>query len=195
MTKAKTGLVVVLLVVTLLCSVMTVSYAQEVGGLDKSEVMDDLFTDGTYNILDYPYNPFGSLQVMNFVEYCYSYKANMQSNYGLYIYVYNPQQLAFVENSGQNKIQIATAFDADHNAIKYEKFPLECISMSKGDYYQLFYKFKVVGAEKLLDVLNSNKRRYFISGIELLESGNTNATEYGIGGTYVFSGYAKGIWT
>ena len=192
MTKAKTGLTLVLLVVTLLCSVMPVSYAQEVDGLDKSDVMDDLFTGNAFNILDYPYNPFGSVQVMNFVEYCYSYKANMQSNYGLYIYVYNPQQLAFVENSGQNKIQIATAFDADHNAIKYEKFSLECVSMSKGDYYQLFYKFKVVGAEKLLDVLNSNKRRYFISGIELLEYGNTNATEYGIGGTYVFSGYAKG---
>ena len=58
MTKAKTGLTLILLVVTLLCSVMPVSYAQEVGGLDKSDVMDDLFTDGTYNILDYPYNPF-----------------------------------------------------------------------------------------------------------------------------------------
>ena len=177
MTKAKTGLIVMLLVVTLLCSVMPVSYAQEEDVLDKSDVMDDLFTGNAFDILDYPYNPFGSVQVINFVEYCYSYKANMKSNYGLYIYVYNPQQLAFVENLGQNKIQIATAFDADHNAIKYEKFPLECVSVSQGDYYQLLYKFKVVGAEKLLDVLNSNKRRYFISGIELLENGNTNATE------------------
>ena len=192
MTKAKTTLVFVLLLVMLTIITVPVSYAQEVGNLDQTDVMDDLFTDGTYNILDYPYNPLGSLRLVNFAEYCYSYRDNTKDKYGLYIYVYNPQQLDIVANSGQNKIQIATAFDANHNAIKYEKFTLECISMSKGDYYQLFYKFKVVGAEKLLDVLNSNKRRYFISGIELLENGNTNATEYGIGGTYVFSGYAKG---
>ena len=192
MTKAKTTLVFVLLLVMLTTITVPVSYAQEVGNLDRTDVMDDLFTDGTYNILDYPYNRLGSLRLVNFAEYCYSYRDNTKDKYGLYIYVYNPQQLDIVANSGQNKIQIATAFDADHNAIKYEKFTLECISMSKGDYYQLFYKFKVVGAEKLLDVLNSNKRRYFISGIELLENGNANATEFGIGGTYVFSGYAKG---
>ena len=192
MTKAKTTLVFVLLLVMLTTITVPVGYAQEVGNLDQTDVMDDLFTDGTYNILDYPYNRFGSLRLVNFAEYCYSYRDNTKDKYGLYIYVYNPQQLDIVANSGQNKIQIATAFDANHNAIKYEKFPLECVSVSQGDYYQLFYKFKVVGAEKLLDVLNSNKRRYFISGIELLESGNTNATEYGIGGAYVFSGYAKG---
>ena len=192
MTKAKTTLVFVLLLVILTTITVPVIYAQEVSNLDQTDVMNDLFTDGTYNILDYPYNRFGSLRLVNFAEYCYSYRDNTKDKYGLYIYVYNPQQLDIVANSGQNKIQIATAFDANHNAIKYEKFPLECVSVSQGDYYQLFYKFKVVGAEKLLDVLNSNKRRYFISGIELLESGNTNATEYGIGGAYVFSGYAKG---
>ena len=192
MTKAKTTLVFVLLLVVLTTITVPVSYAQEVGNLDQTDVMDDLFTDGTYNILDYPYNPFGSVQVMNFVEYCYSFRENTKDKYGLYIYIYNPQQLDIVANSGQNKIQIATAFDADHNAIKYEKFPLECASVSQGDYYQLFYKFKVVGAETLLGLLNSNERRYHISGIELLENGNTNATEFGIGGTYVFSGYAKG---
>ena len=112
MTKAKTTLVFVLLLVMLTTITVPVSYAQEVGNLDQTDVMDDLFTGGTYNILDYPYNRLGSLRLINFAEYCYSYRDNTKDKYGLYIYVYNPQQLDIVANSGQNKIQIATAFDA-----------------------------------------------------------------------------------
>ena len=42
------------------------------------------------------------------------------------------------------------------------------------------------------DRVNTNKRRYDISGIELLTYGEENATEYHVGGTYLFTGYAKG---
>ena len=61
---------------------------------DKTNVMDDL-TSSTVNgqpfdVKDYPYDEASQAQIVNFVEYCYSYKGNMQGNYGLYVYVYNP---------------------------------------------------------------------------------------------------------
>ena len=40
--------------------------------------------------------------------------------------------------------------------------------------------------------VNSNARRYDISGVELLTNDESNATEYTVGGTYTFTGYAKG---
>ena len=40
--------------------------------------------------------------------------------------------------------------------------------------------------------VNSNARRYDISEIELITVGDKNATAYGVGGTYTFTGYAKG---
>ena len=62
---------------------------------------------------DYPYDEDSQAQIVNFVEYCYSYKGNMQSNYGLYVYVYNPQGLNISTNSKSNKIQMAVSYDSE----------------------------------------------------------------------------------
>ena len=55
---------------------------------DKTSVMDDLSTSTVngqpFDMKDYPYDEDSQAQIVNFVEYCYSYKGNMQSNYGLY---------------------------------------------------------------------------------------------------------------
>ena len=40
--------------------------------------------------------------------------------------------------------------------------------------------------------VNSNGRKYSITGVELLTEGETNATDYGVGGTYTYTGYAAG---
>ena len=50
---------------------------------DKTNVMDDL-TSSTVNgqpfdVKDYPYDEDSQAQIVNFVEYCYSYKGNMQT--------------------------------------------------------------------------------------------------------------------
>ena len=84
---------------------------------DKTSVMDDL-TSSTVNgqpfdVKDYPYDEDSQAQIVNFVEYCYSYKGNMQSNYGLYVYVYNPQGLNISTNSKGNKIQKAVPYDSE----------------------------------------------------------------------------------
>ena len=191
-------IVAVLSLLTILFATATpFCFPAELTQLDSTSVMDDLLSSTVegkpFDTKHYPYNPQGALKVINFVEYCYSYTANLRNNYGLYIYVYNPQKTNIVVSSRQNKVQIATKFDNNFQPIEYQKFNLQCVSVSEGDYDQLFYKFKVLGADTLLPALNTNERLYNVSGIELLTYGNTNATEYGIGGTYKFTGYAKGF--
>lgn len=168
---------------------------------DKTNVMDDL-TSSTVNgqpfdVKDYPYDEDSQAQIVNFVEYCYSYKGNMQGNYGLYVYVYNPQGLNISTNSKSNKIQMAVSYDSEGNPNDYAKFDLLFLSKSEdSNYKNLFYKFKVVDREingtTFKDRVNSNERRYDVSGIELVTYGANNATEYPVNGTYKFTGYAAG---
>ena len=168
---------------------------------DKTNVMDDL-TSSTVNgqpfdVKDYPYDEDSQAQIVNFVEYCYSYKGNMQSNYGLYVYVYNPQGLNISTNSKSNKIQMAVSYDSEGNPNDYAKFDLLFLSKSEdSNYKNLFYKFKVADREingtTFKDRVNSNERRYDVSGIELMEYGKVNAVEYSCGGSYIFTGYAEG---
>ena len=96
--------------------------------------MDDL-TSSTMNgqpfdVKDYPYDEDSQAQIVNFVEYCYSYKGNMQSNYGLYVYVYNPQglNLNISTNSKSNKIQMAVSYDSEGKPNNYAKFDLQFLS-------------------------------------------------------------------
>lgn len=173
----------------------TVAFAAEREiSYDTTNVLDDL-TSSTANgepfdIIDYPFDESKEAQVISFVEYCYSYKANLRDNYGLYIYVYNPQGLNISTNSKSNKIQMATSYDSEGNPNDYQKFNLEfCSKVEDGDYKNLFYKFKVVDREvngtTFAQRVNSNARRYDVSGIELLTYGADTATEYYVGGTYI----------
>ena len=150
-----------------------------------------------FDVRDYPFDETGEVQVISLIEYCYSYKANQRDNYGLYIYVYNPKGLNLSTDSKRNKIQMAVSYDAEGNPDDYEKFSLEyCSKVESGDYKNLFYKYKVIDRKvdgKTFDQrVNSNERRYDISGIELAVHGSGTATEYHVGTTYRFTGYAAG---
>ena len=180
----------------------SVAYAASASEInfDSTNVLDDLNSSTVngepFDITDYPYDEGKQVQVINFVEYCYSYRANQRENYGLYLYVYNPQGLHFSTDSKANKVQMAVAYDNEGNPKAYEKFHLECVSVSDGNYRNLFYKFKVIDREidgkMFAERVNSNERRYDVSGIELIKYGNQTATEYGVNGTYYFTGYAEG---
>ena len=168
---------------------------------DKTDVLDDLKSSKVngkaFNIKNYPFDESKDAQILNFVEYCYSYKANLRDNYGLYIYVYNPKGINISTNTKQNKIQMAVAYDKNGNPTSYEKFSLEfCSKVESGDYKNLFYKYKVidrkVNGNTFAERVNSNARRYDVSGIELTRYGSSNATEYPVCGTYTFTGFSKG---
>ena len=168
---------------------------------DKTNVLDDLtkctINGKSFNINDFPFDETRDIQLISFVEYCYSYKADQRENYGLYVYVYNPKGLDLSKSQDFNKIQMAVSFDSEGIPNDYEKFPLQfCSRVESGDYKNLFYKFKIVDKEvngtHFADRVNSNERRYCISGIELATYGSDNATDYYVGGTYCFTGYAAG---
>lgn len=172
---------------------------------DDTNVLDDLESSTVngqpFDILSYVFDDNKELQIINFVEYCYSPIANRRSNYAIYIYLYNPKGLELVENSEQNKIQMAVSWvknsKGEYVADRYEKFNLKfCNKSEKENYEGLFYKFKVidkdVNEKSMAERVNPAARRYDVSGVELLTSNHQNATEYGVGGSYCFTGYAQG---
>ena len=192
----------VMVLVTLFGVFSTTAYAVGNGSsFDNTKVLDDLLTSTVngkpFDIRNYPFDENGEVQVISLIEYCYSYKANQRDNYGLYIYVYNPKGLNLSTDSKRNKIQMATSYNKDGNPSAYEKFSLEfCSKVESGDYKNLFYKYKVI--DRKIDGttfdqrVNSNERRYDISGIELAVHGSGTVTEYHVGTTYRFTGYAAG---
>ena len=169
---------------------------------DSSPVLDDL-TNSTnengeaFDITEYPYDEDGRTQLITFIEYCYSYAENMRGYYALYLYIYNPTGAEIDVNSSQNKAQLAVAYNAEGNPSEYEKFDLKFCSKSTGDYNNLFYKFRIEDhasedGKTIAERVNSNARRYDLSGFELLTAGETNAHDYGVGGSFTFSGYSSG---
>lgn len=166
---------------------------------DETDVMADLESSEDFDILKYPYDSTGLVKhpsIFNVVEYCYSIRPTQREHYGLYVYFYNPQALNISTASRTNKIMLGVSHD-DDRVTDYEKFELEFCSKSDGDYRDLFYKFKIIDhrsadGKTVEERVNSNARRYDISEIELLTYGDKNATAYGVGGTFTFTGYAKG---
>ena len=166
---------------------------------DETDVLEDLQSAEGFSIEDYPFRETGSPQILNFVEYCYSFRANQRKNYGLYLYIYNPQGLDFDTESPLNRAQIAVAYDTEGLPTEYEKFELcFCSRSAAKDLEGLFYKFRIVDRKSDIDGkrigerVNSLKRRYDLSGFELVIRGETTAREYKAGGTYTFTGYSAG---
>lgn len=163
---------------------------------DDTNVLEDLQSSDSFDIADYPFDMSGvnkTSGIINFVEYCYSYRPHQQDNYALYVYFYNPLGLEIIDESPLNKIEMAVDYDEENNPTGYQKFSLQYCNKSEGDYFRLFYKYRVViDKEPLLARLNSNARRYDVSGIEFFVEGQTNAREYNISLTYIYTGYNAG---
>ena len=191
----------VLCVAMVLGSQMTapVAFADTSAGAlayDTTNVMDDLENttiDGIpFDVKDYPFDEKRDTDMLLFAEYCYSFYTNKQGNYSLYVYVYNPQGLVFDTHSNRNAIELSVGDTSD-----YVKYPLQYLNKSELTNYEgLFYKFKVylTGEQKsaILEKLNSSERFYHISGIELLEEGETNPRDWNVNSEYRYSGYANG---
>ncbi len=186
----------------LLCIVSSLSVISNAGATfaedityEETNVLDDLSgmtIDGkAFSLTDYNFDESKSTQIIALVEYCYSFYSDMQDNYGLYVYVYNPKGLSFSDESELNSIQLRVADKG------YKKYGLKFLNKSlEADFNGLFYKFKIelsdVQRQSILDSLNSTERVYDVSGFELLIAGEYNATEFTVGGTYKYSGYCAG---
>lgn len=203
MKKYRFSLLLLLCTVILFMQEMTfcVRAAGTTYAFDTTDVMKDLTSstvNGTpFDIVKFPFRDDGQPSIINFVEFGYSFRANMRDDYALYLYIYNPGSLRIKEDSGQNKVQMAVAYDENGNPTRYEKFNLVFCSCSEGDYKGLFYKYRIqdrkIDGKYFADRVSSSERRYDISGIELLSGNSKNAVEYGVGGSYRFTGYAAGL--
>ena len=161
---------------------------------EQTDVLDDLsgavIGGKPFDVRDYPFDERGKPQIVAFAEYGYSFYADNQDDYGLYVYVYNPQGMAFDTNTDRNKI--ALAYGGRENWTKYN---LEFLDYSsEAGYEGLFYKFRVSLTEDeksdILDDVVQNARVYEISGIEL-SVGNI-VTDCTVAMRYTYSGYASG---
>ena len=160
---------------------------------EQTGVLDDLsgavIGGKPFDITDYPFDERGKPQIVAFAEYGYSFYADNQDDYGLYVYVYNPQGQAIDTATDRNKISLA--YGGRENWTKYN---LEFLDYSsEAGYEGLFYKFRVDIAEnraEMLDALVQSERIYGISELEL--SVKNTVTAYPCMQTYTYSGYAEG---
>ena len=172
-----------------------VAYAAESNlEFDKTYVLDDLEGSAvngvTFDVDDYPYDKDGDIQLIGFVEYGYSAYQNMQQNYGLYVYLYNPRLLDITDSSCKIQIGVGSGSAEDYN-----KYFLKSVSKSEGVTTNRFIKMKVLNAEELLPDLDPGKRVYNVSGIEIATYGSGEIIEYNVSSWYSFSGYSKGYGT
>lgn len=181
-----------------------VAFAEEVNPnieFEKLDLEEELKSISTFDFVAHP--PISSPtkitpSIYKVIEYCYSYYANYNTNYGIYVYIYNPSQLDLLEN-GKNKITLATKHKIVDNAqiaTDYEKFDLKFISKTDGAYKNLFYKFKIVDKQvegkSMYERVNKLCRQYDISEIELQEKNALSANYLVTGGRFKFEGYAAG---
>ena len=160
---------------------------------EQTDVLDDLsgavIGGKPFDVRDYPFDERGKPQIVAFAEYGYSFYADNQGDYGLYVYVYNPQGQAIDTATDRNKISLA--YGGRENWTKYN---LEFLDYSsEAGYEGLFYKFRVDIAEnraEMLDALVQSERIYGISELEL--SVKNTVTAYPCMQTYTYSGYAEG---
>ena len=171
--------------------------AEDMPDLATSDVMSDLevMTIGgsKFNQVLYPRNKtLTHVQVLSFLEYGYDYSGD-QSDYAIYVYVYNPS-CKNIAKSNRNTIQIAAVKDESQTPV-YRKYQLDEVSRSD---YGRFIKYRIRDVKipnstnYLYDIVDSSRRIYKVSGIELLTEGNYQPTDYAISGTYIYTGYGKG---
>lgn len=160
---------------------------------DSTAVEDDL-ADVDFNVLK---ENTETISILEFVEYCYTDNIFDQGNYGLYLYVANPAKLTFSTRDGINVINIATRYDDKGEPNAYRNVPLKYCAATMGDNARFVYKFKVADVSGILSTQKEynktyGERRYDIAGIQLREMGTALSKDYSIGGTWHYTGYAKG---
>lgn len=124
------------------------------------------------------------------------YDTTDMSNYGFYLYLYNPSGQALDVSSGKSRVQMETGWTENGVANAWNKFNLEFVSTCTDEGYEyVYYKFRVGaalgGGRMISDYLASNKRVYGVSGVELKKLIYTTYKDYNVGMRYEVTGSDK----
>ncbi len=173
-------------------AITPVSAAENQKSIEETTVTDDL---KDFDILKYPKNPLGDVQLINFMEYCYSDRAILKEHYQIYFYVYNPTEKPLRTEPVANSVLMASDYDAEGNPIDYTVNYLKFINNTDN---HRFYKFKLTATKEMLEQAKwyayafGGVRRYDVSGVQVWFKGDDTPTDYSVSITYEWSGYAKG---
>lgn len=190
-----------LLAVLLLVAVLPLSVVlaeETVYGLDDTSVLTDL-QDSTiagkkFNIDEYTIDEYGTPELLAFTEFAFSTIYEYQQYYALYLYVYHPQ--GNLDDYEQNTVEMAVTYSGGEPTA-WHKFHIKLLST---DGNKVLYKFRIVDTEgqTIGSIFNRvgqtpSERRYDINSIELRSQSELTANDYGIGGTWTYTGYSKGM--
>lgn len=134
-------------------------------------------------------------KIIYFLEYAFDANNN-QSDYGLYIYVYNPTCEVIDKNSFYNTVQLSS-FGVNGSTSYSKKYKLIYISSSTeadGEgLANLYYKFKInVTPSFITDAgLNKDRRCYKLVDLELQYPGELNPRKSRIANEYVCTGFQE----
>lgn len=183
-------LIILLSVLMLFIGTNGTAFAVTVDSDVYADLMQMTIDGKKFDVADYPADANAETRMLSFIEYGYSFDETARDKFALFAYVYNPKK-DVVAASGQNKIQLASAYDKSGNATEYTKYRLQLVSASADG---LFLKYRIAeSAEIVKRLTNRDARRYDVSGIELTTRGSYNATEYAVAKTLTFSGYMPGF--
>lgn len=169
--------------------------SNKISSFDESPITDDLYD---IDIDKYVQSDIGKIQIVRFYEYCYTDNHLLKDSYGLYLYIYNPQEKQLLKTSeNRNYVNIATQYDSLGNPITYSKVEITYLDGYKNN---RLMKFKITDSRNFFNNAKSyaskhdGVRRYDLVGITLLFLGDENniGKDYKVSKTYYWTGFAKG---
>lgn len=193
-TLLSAAVVILLIVICALSASVKTAYAADSGNaFDDTRVEDDLADMD----LDFVKANYTDIAIVEFIEYCYADNVFKQGNYGLYLYVYNPDRIDFSVKTGANTVNMAVGYDGDGDPNAYENRALQYVGKTTGNNEGLLYKFKVAETKDILITQKEynktyGERRYDIAGVQLRETGSALAEDHAVGGTWHYTGFARG---
>ena len=161
--------------------------AELTGLLDKTSIENDLEELDLSNL-----SASNGLQLVYFGEV--GYREANSSDYGIYFYIYNPEETAFITTADNNAVNMAVSCDSEGEPNEYANLSLTFIDRTDD---HRFYKFRLTDSEAMYEYAKSyseqrGSRRYDIAGIQLLPYGEKLPHDYATPATYTYTGYAKG---
>lgn len=161
--------------------------AELTGLLDRTSIESDLEELDLSGI-----SAADGLQLVYFAEV--GYREANSTDYGIYFYIYNPEEISFNTDSVRNTVNMAVSFNAKGEPDDYENLALTFIDRTEDHRY---YKFRLNDSEQMYEYAKSysqqrGSRRYDVAGIQLLSYGENMPRDYATPATYTYTGYAAG---